>query len=619
MVSREKETLGERLGATALADGRCQFLVWAPRAKSVEVCIERPEKRRVAMEPDECGYFRAIAESVRPGTDYKYRLDGDKERPDPASRYQPDGVHGASRVIGDNFAWADSAWKGIPIEKYVFYELHVGAFSPEGTFDAITPRIAALKELGITAIEMMPIAQFPGERNWGYDGVYPYAVQASYGGPEGLKQLVDACHQEGMAVALDVVYNHLGPEGNYLGDFGPYFTNVYKTPWGDAINFDEPESDHVRRYFIENALQWITDFHVDALRLDATHAIVDASAQTFLEDLSATVHARAAELGRQVFLIPESHRNDARLISPPEIGGAGYDGVWNDDFHHSLHVLLTGERKGYYEDFGSVEDLAKCYREGFLYSGQYAPFWRRRRGNSSKEVPATRFVVYSQNHDQIGNRREGDRLSEIVSLEKLKVAAAAVLLAPNIPLLFMGEEYGETAPFQYFVSHSDEALIEAVRKGRKEEFAQFSWEGETPDPQSEETFRRSKLNWELQEAGDHRTLREFYRELLRLRRDIPALEALEKDSMRVTTLEGKVLLIERWSGTSRVVVGFHFGDAATEFVLPIATGRWKKLLDSAEPRWHGPGTPLPELIESRGDSARLPIAPWTVFVLAQNT
>jgi len=610
---------GRRLGATVLGDGSCRFLVWAPRANSVELRIAWPEKRRVAMEPAGCGYFRAVVEGVSAGTDYKYCLDGDKERPDPASRYQPNGVHGASRVVDGDFAWTDSSWRGIPLDKYVFYELHVGTFSPEGTFDAIIPRITALKELGITAIEVMPVAQFPGERNWGYDGVYPYAVQASYGGPEGLKRLVDACHQQGMAVALDVVYNHLGPEGNYLGDFGFYFTNVYKTPWGDAINFDEEDSDHVRRYFLENALQWITDFRIDALRLDAIHAIVDRSARTFLEELSATVHAKARELGRHVFLIPESHRNDARLISPPESGGAGYDGVWNDDFHHSLHVLLTGERKGYYEDFGSVEDLATCYREGFLYSGQYAPFWRRRRGNSSKDVPAKRFVVYSQNHDQIGNRRDGGRLSQIVSFEKLKLAAAAVLLAPNIPLIFMGEEYSETSPFQYFVSHSDAALIEAVRKGRKEEFAQFSWEGETPDPQSEETFRRSKLNWDLQGTGDHGVLRKFYGELLRLRRETPALAALDKHPIRVTTIAGKVLVIERGSGNARVVVGFHFGDAAIELNLPIPPGRWEKRLDSAELRWGGTGTSVAERVNMSDAATPFLLDPWACFVLSSHT
>lgn len=607
----------QRLGATLIGENSCQFLVWAPRAKCVDICVLEPEPLTISMDSAGCGYFRALVEGIGDGALYRYRLDEDKERPDPASQYQPQGVHGPSQVVDHRFKWTDSSWTGLPLQKYVFYEIHVGTFSAEGTFEAILPRIQSLKELGITAIELMPVAQSPGNRNWGYDGVFPYAVQASYGGPLALKKLVNECHQQGMAVALDVVYNHLGPEGNYLGDFGPYFTSIYKTPWGDAINYDEAESDHVRRYFIENALQWVTDHHIDALRLDAIHAIVDASARTFLEELSETVHAKAKKLGRHVWLIPESHRNDARLISPPESGGAGYDGVWNDDFHHSLHVLLTREQNGYYEDFqtDSVEGLAKCYREGFLYSGQYAKFWRKRRGNSSKQVPAEHFVVYSQNHDQVGNRREGDRLAQIVSFEQLKLAAGAVLLSANIPLLFMGEEYGETAPFQYFVSHGDAELIKAVRRGRAEEFAQFSWQGGIPDPQNEETFLRSKLNWSLQSSGKHKVLRGFYRELLRLRREIPALAHLDKSSMRVTSLaDQKMLVVERWQSSSRVVIPFYFGAEPVKTSLPMSAGRWQKLLDFGD--WQ----PDRELrgertaLDSQGE-LQLSFQPWSFCVL----
>jgi maltooligosyltrehalose trehalohydrolase len=608
----------ERLGATLVGENSCRFLLWAPRARGVEICISKTEPRTIAMEAGGCGYFRAVVEGVGDGALYRYRLDKEKERPDPASRYQPHGVHGPSQVIGDRFKWTDSSWSGPPLNKYVLYELHVGTFSPEGTFDAIIPRIQALKELGVTAIELMPVAQFPGNRNWGYDGVFPYAVQASYGGPLALKRLVNECHRHAIAVTLDVVYNHLGPEGNYLGDFGPYFTDTYKTPWGEAINYDEAESDHVRRYFIENALQWITDYHIDALRLDAIHAIVDASARTFLEELSATVHEKAKELGRNVCLMPESHRNDARLISPPEIGGAGYDAVWNDDFHHSLHVLLTGEQNGYYEDFqpNLVEGLAKCYREGFLYSGQYAKFWRKRRGNPSKHVPAERFVVYSQDHDQIGNRREGDRLAQIVSFDQLKIAAGAVLLSPNTPLLFMGEEYGEPAPFQYFVSHGDADLIEAVRRGRSEEFAQFSWLGEIPDPQSEDTFLRSKLNWDLQSGGKHKVLRDFYQELLRLRREVPALAHLDKSTMRVTSCdEQKLLLVERWHGFSRVVIPFHFGNDSAKLTLPIPAGRWQKILDSSDWLPEGTGHRTKPPLESRGE-VQLTVARWSFCVFS---
>src|SRR5215472_5480055 len=607
----------ERLGATLIGETSCQFLVWAPRARRVEVSISGLQPTTVPMEPTGCGYFRAVVNGIGDGSLYRYRLDDKRERPDPASRFQPQGVHGPSQVVDHRFNWTDSSWKGLPLEKYVLYELHGGTFSPEGTFDAIIPRIPALRALGITSIELMPVAQFPGERNWGYDGVFPYAAQASYGGPLALKRLVDECHRHEIAVALDVVYNHLGPEGNYLRDFGPYFADVYKTPWGDAINYDDAESDHVRRYFIENALEWVTDYHIDTLRLDAIHAILDASAQTFLEELSATVHERAKELGRSVYVIPESHRNDARLVSPLEAGGAGFDAVWNDDFHHSLHVLLTKEQNGYYEDFQpeSVEGLATCYRKGFLFSGQYAKFWRKRRGNSSKEIPAARFVVYSQNHDQVGNRRDGDRLTRIVSFEQLKMTAGAVLLSPNIPLLFMGEEYGEPTPFQYFVSHGDPELIEAVRRGRRKEFAQFSWRGDIPDPQSEETFLRSKLNWDLQSGGRHRVLRSFYEELLRLRREVPALAHLDKSSMRVTSYgDQKILLVERWHGSSRVIIPFNFGENPANLLLSISPGRWRKVLDSAEWRPEGLYTTERASIDSNTE-LELSLRAWSFCVL----
>jgi maltooligosyltrehalose trehalohydrolase len=604
-----------RLGATAMGENECHFLVWAPRANQVEVSVGSSGSRRVPMAPDGCGYFRVVIEGVTAGTLYRYRLDHDKERPDPASRYQPQGVHGPSQIVDHHFDWTDSSWNGLPLEKYVLYELHVGTFSPEGTLEAIIPRIPTLRDLGITAIELMPLAQFPGNRNWGYDGVFPYAVQASYGGPAALKNLINECHCQGIGVALDVVYNHLGPEGNYLADFGPYFTDAYKTPWGAAINYEEAESDHVRRYFVENALSWVEDYHFDALRLDATHAIRDASACTFLEQLSQAVHERAQKLGRRICLIAESHRNDARLISAPDWGGAGYDAVWNDDFHHSLHVILTGEQTGYYEDFHSLQDLATCYRDGFLYSGQYAKFWGKRRGNSSQHIPAERFVVYAQNHDQVGNRCYGDRLAQIVSFEHLKIAAGAVVLSANIPLLFMGEEYGEPAPFQYFVSHSDAQLIEAVRRGRSEEFRRFCWQGEVPDPQSEETFLRSKLNWKLQDGGQHQTLRRFYQELLRLRRDVPALAKLDKQSMRVESSE-KTLLVERWHGLSHAMVLFYFSDAPAELTLPVPAGRWLTVLDSADWKPGGENDVGPAVFASPGEM-QFSLRPWSFSVFVR--
>jgi maltooligosyltrehalose trehalohydrolase len=619
---RNAETLTsprkENLGAQLVGENACSFLVWAPHANRVDVCLGDPPERAIPMQAVGCGYFHTVAEGVSSGTLYRYLLNHEKKRPDPASRYQPRGIHGPSQVTDSRFRWNDSRWAGLPLEQYVLYELHVGTFTPQGTFDAIIPRLAILKDLGVTAIELMPVAQFPGERNWGYDGVYPYSVQASYGGPLGLKALVNACHELEIAVVLDVVYNHLGPEGNYLADFGPYFTDLYKTPWGQAVNFDDARSDEVRRYFIENALEWVTDFHIDSLRLDAIHAIVDNSARTFLEELRAAVHTRSEALGRDVHLIPESNRNDARVVSGPEVGGWGFDAVWNDDFHHSLHVLLTGEQDGYYQDFCGIEDLAGSYREGFLYAGRYSKFRRKRYGSSSKQIPAKRFVVFAQNHDQVGNRRLGDRLSQSLSFAQLKLAAGIVLLSPYIPLLFMGEEYSERAPFEYFVSHGDPSLVEAVRRGRKCEFAKFGWTGDLPDPQSEVTFLGSKLNWDLQAVGHHRILWHFYQELLRVRRTLPPLAELDKNAMEVTSYaDEKVLLVRRWKASSEVLIVCHFCEVPTELMLPIHPGRWHTTLDSAEERWGYKGCETPAVIESRGD-VQLPLNPWAFLVFLKS-
>ncbi|MFW6126509.1 MAG: alpha-amylase family glycosyl hydrolase, partial [Chloroflexota bacterium] len=383
-------TYEPRLGATYFGHGRCRFLVWAPTATKVELHLMGPNGRLMPMERLDTGYWTAEAEGIDPESLYMYRLNGTLDRPDTASSFQPQGVHGPSQVIDARFDWQDDSWRGLPLEDYMIYELHVGTFTDEGTFDGVVGHLDELAELGITAIELMPVAQFPGTRNWGYDGVHLYAVQASYGGPPGLKRLVDMCHQRGMAVVLDVVYNHLGPEGNYLDDFGPYFTERYQTPWGRAVNFDGPHSDEVRRFFVENALRWVREFHVDALRLDALHAILDTSPYPFVEELAACVHEEAQRLRRNVYLIAESAANDVRLVRPPEAGGYGLDAQWNEDFHHSLHALLTGESTGYYQDFGQLQHLVKALREGFVYSGQYSAYCRRRHGSSSRDVPASK-------------------------------------------------------------------------------------------------------------------------------------------------------------------------------------------------------------------------------------
>lgn len=596
--------VGHKLGASYLGHGRGHFLVWAPRADRVEVHLVGPRERLLPLEKGARGYFAATLEGVEPGSLYFFRLDGDQERPDPASRYQPQGVHGPSQVLDPHFAWSDDTWAGLPLRDYVIYEVHVGTYTPEGTLTAIIPHLDTLKDLGLTALELMPVAQFPGSRNWGYDGTYPFAVHNTYGGPEALKELVNACHARGLAVILDVVYNHLGPEGNYLASFGPYFTGRYRTPWGEAVNFDGPGSDEVRRYFIDNARQWVAEYHIDALRLDALHAIVDLTPRPFLADLADAVHYEAERLNRRIYLMAESDLNDVRLLRGRELSGIGLDAHWNDDFHHALHTLLTGEQTGYYLDFGRLDQLAKGWREGFIYTGEYAPYRRRRHGSSSRDIAPERFVVFAQNHDQVGNRLKGDRLSTLVSFEALKLTAGMVLLSPGLPLLFMGEEFGETTPFLYFVSHGDPGLIDAVRQGRKEEFAAFRWLGEPPDPQAEDTFLRSKINHQLRQEGKHQTLWEFHKALLQLRRELAAWTDLGRQHQEVLAFEKEQVLFVRMTGEyGEAALAGHFGAQSLDMSLFWPEGEWHKRLDSTDHRWQGPGTQFPEEIQGGRDIA----------------
>ncbi len=560
-----------KIGANLLRDHKSEFVVWAPFVKNVELQVFSGNNTALPMKRDASGYWGIITDVVSPGDLYLFRLDN-KERPDPASYFQPTGVRGPSQVIDhQSFHWTDLNWKGIPLSEMIMYELHVGTFTQEGTFDAIIPRLDELTVSGVNTIEIMPVAQFPGERNWGYDGVYAFAVQNSYGGPDGLKQLVNACHQKGISVILDVVYNHMGPEGNYLRDFGPYFTDRYKTPWGEAMNFDGPYSNEVRNFFIKNALYWFENFHIDALRIDAVHGIFDMNAKHFLKELAEAVRDYSRIKGREYYLIAESDLNDARVIQPGEKGGYGLDGHWCDDFHHCLHTLLTNELDGYYMDFGRTEHLAKSLREGFVYSGQYSRFRKRNHGSSSKDIPPERFVVFSQNHDQTGNRMNGERLSSLVSFESLKLAAGLVLLSPYIPLLFMGEEYGETAPFLYFVSHSDEHLINAVREGRKKEFASFNWGKEPPDPQNPETFHLSRLNWEKRYTGNGKILLDFYKTLIRIRKEIPALANFNRNCLEVKfDEEKKVIIVKRWKDNNSLLSIFNLGRRDAEYELDVS-------------------------------------------------
>src|ERR1700746_1173886 len=416
------------LGAKYRADRRCEFTLWAPSSPQVEVSFP-DEGRTFPLIPEGHGYHRGTAENVNSDARYLYRLNRDKQRADPASRFQPLGVFGPSQIIDlSQFAWDDGEWRGTELKNYILYELHVGTYTSSGTLDAIIGRLPYLRSLGITAIELMPLAQFSGARNWGYDGVLPFAVQNTYGGPRALQRLVNASHQAGLAVVLDVVYNHLGPEGNFLSDFGPYFTDRYKTPWGDAINFDGPHSDQVLRFFVENAVGWVKDFHIDALRLDAIHGIVDRSAQPFLSLLSTAIDEFAATSGRHVYLIAESDLNDARFVLSRDAGGYGLHAQWNDDFHHALHSLQTGERIGYYEDFGSLGHLERSVRQGYVYTGEYSRYRHRRHGNSADAIRPSQLVVFSQNHDQVGNRMLGERSSTLLTFEAQKLSAGLVLL-----------------------------------------------------------------------------------------------------------------------------------------------------------------------------------------------
>jgi maltooligosyltrehalose trehalohydrolase len=582
-------------GAHCRDDGTCEFTLWAPLAESISLKIRAPFEKVIPMQKSERGYWKTTVDGIPPGTLYMYGIEGELDRPDPASYFQPKGVHEASQIIDHGaFPWSDSEWQGLPLPEMIMYELHVGTFTPDGTFEAVIPRLEELKDLGINALEIMPIAQFPGERNWGYDGVYPYAVQNSYGGPEGLKGLVNACHKKGMAVILDVVYNHLGPEGNYLGDYGPYFTDRYKTPWGQAINFDGPYSNEVRKYFIDNALYWFEHYHVDALRLDAVHGIYDMSARHFLLELSESVGEFSKLSGRKYYLIAESDLNNPLLAAPEERGGCGMDGLWCDDFHHSLHTLLTGEDTGYYVDFEKTDHLVKSLKEGYVYSGQFSRFRKKNHGNSSRALPADRFIVFSQNHDQAGNRMLGERLSSLVSFESLKLAAGIVLLSPYIPLIFMGEEYGERAPFLYFISHSDAQLIERIREGRKKDFEMFAGETAPSDPQNTETFVRSKIDWHRRTQGHHMALLHLYKELIQCRRDMKALAYLDKNCCEVLSDRKGVIGMRRWKDDAHVTAIFNFNKSDKALHALPRDMVWKKVVDSSDSRWHGPGALLPD-------------------------
>ncbi|HEY1114931.1 MAG TPA: malto-oligosyltrehalose trehalohydrolase [Chitinophagaceae bacterium] len=570
-------------------EGKAIVKVWAPAAKEVAL---KPVVggTPLPLRQEDYGYWTVTTDALRPGDTYKILLDGEKELPDPASLSQPGGVHGPSQALDlATFPWSDGAWKNTPLEDYLIYELHTSTFTQEGTFKGIEEQLDYLAGLGVTAIEIMPVAQFPGNRNWGYDGVYPYAVQDSYGGAAGLQHLVDACHRKGLAVVLDVVYNHLGPEGNYLGAYGPFFTDKYHTPWGNALNFDDAGCDGVREFYIENALMWFRDFHIDALRLDAVHAIKDFSPVHLLQEIRRRTDQLMKETGRIHYLIVELDLNDPRFINPEAKGGYGMDAQWIDEFHHALRVAAGGDRTGYYSDFNGLGHLAKSYRDAYVYDGQYSPHRKKKFGLPAAGNEGRQFIVFSQNHDQVGNRMLGERSSRLYSFEMQKLMAGAVLLSPFLPMLFMGEEWSEPHPFLYFVSHTDPELAEAVRKGRKEEFAAFHADGEAPDPVAVETFQGSKLQWALLEHEPHKTMLHYYKTLIWLRKSHPALHNLDRQGVKVQEDSTRgVLLLQRTHATSQVQCWMNFSGESQRVTLPGSAAEWHVLLDSAHPDWKGP-------------------------------
>jgi maltooligosyltrehalose trehalohydrolase len=530
--------------------------VWAPHADAVDLVVG--DERR-SMRPVGGDWWQAD-EALGAGTRYAFSLDGDPVAlPDPRSPWQPDGVHGPSAIVDhDAFAWTDAAWQRPALRDGVIYELHVGTFSAEGTFDGAIGRLDHLVELGVTHLELMPVAEFSGTRGWGYDGVDLFAPHHAYGGPDGLKRLVDAAHARGLAVLLDVVYNHLGPEGNYLARFGPYFTDRHRTPWGPAVNFDDRGSHEVRRFVVDNALTWLRDYHLDGLRIDAMHAIVDLSAVHIGEELTAAVHALGTRLGRRLVVTAESDLNDPRLVHDPEHGGYGMDAAWADDVHHALHVALTGESGGYYADFTDAGSLPRALREPYLYDDRYSAARGRRHGRPAGDVPGDRFVACLQNHDQVGNRARGDRLGHLVGPGRLRIGAALLLTAPYVPLLFAGEEWGASAPFPYFSSHEDPELGHAVSVGRRSEFAAFGWDADAvPDPQAPATFASAVLDWDERSREPHAGLVTWYRELVALRRREPALRDGDRAAVRVEGDASGRLTVRRGPVVVAVNLGSH--------------------------------------------------------------
>ena len=583
MISRRS------IGVNFHSDAPPTILVWAPHASKLSVIIN--SKEEIALQKMQYGYWQASLLGLKPGDKYLLQINGKDSFPDPASLYQPDGVHKASEVVDlseiKNIHY--NSWTGIDKKDLVIYELHVGTFTPEGTFNGVEKKLNYLKQLGINAIKVMPVSAFPGNRNWGYDGVFPFATQNSYGGPLEFAKLIKACHEKDIAVILDVVYNHLGPEGNYLNAFGPYFTDKYKTPWGKAINFDDAWSDGVRHYFIENALMWLRDFHIDGLRLDAVHAIKDFSPRHFLSELSEHVQKLNLETGANHFLIGECDLNDTRFINPLNKNGYGLDAQWCDEWHHALHALTTGERNGYYSDFGKLGHLTKSFNHGYVYCGNYSEHRKKLFGTPTTGLTGEKFVIFTQNHDQVGNRMLGERLSNLVDFETLKLAAGAMFISPFIPMIFMGEEYAGDSPFLYFISHGDEHLVEQVRKGRKREFRDFMKNASPPDPFAEETFQKSKLKWDFQDDKQKEQMLAFYKKCIRLKKDYPLLKPGNRENVYAQEIiKDKVMLYTRYNGRKKIAAFLNFSEQPVRIETDEFTqAQPELLLYSSLKKWGG--------------------------------
>ncbi len=603
-----------KIGAYYDGANKCEFTIWAPLLESLDLKILSPVEKLVPMKNVDRGYWRAQVDDLGPGSRYLYRINDEHDKPDPVSFYQPDGVHEASEIIDHGkYRWEDISWKGHKLEEMIFYETHIGTFTPGGTFELAVERLDYLIDLGINTLEIMPVAQFPGARNWGYDGAYLFAVQNSYGGPDGLKYLVNECHKRGIAVCLDVVYNHLGPEGNYVSQYCPYFTDKYHTPWGAAVNFDDAYSDGVRNFVIQNALYWFEHFHIDVLRLDAIHGIFDMGAKHILKEMAEEVDEFCRKQGRRHFMIAESDLNDVRIIQPWAEGGYGIDAQWSDDFHHAVHTLLTGEDRGYYADFGKIDQLVKAIEEGFVYSWDYSKYRKRMHGSSSVSMPAEQFVVFIQNHDQVGNRMLGERLSPLVSFEAYKLAAGLMFTSPYVPLLFMGEEYGEDNPFLYFVSHLDEGLINAVREGRKREFKAFGWDREPPDPQSEETFKKSMPDFRKAEKGTYSAMLDYYKTLIKLRKENPALATLEKTSCDVWREKAlPIIVMIRQALRQSILTVSNISENRNSFMIPEKVKRLNLQVDSYDEKWNGPGSKVSKNYDP-GDEIKLEPYQFLIF------